>query len=119
HTGNGRDTHRDVYQDRRHQIWDERDTATLRDDRGRVLDRELGAPRTPRRPPPLTRTGSHSIGVVPSSMDVSLFGVVRTLRAQDSPGLMRAIVLSTGQRSWADALLSAEEVSSVPAWLAR
>ncbi|MDX3533038.1 lamin tail domain-containing protein [Streptomyces sp. MB09-01] len=40
HTGNGRDTHRDVYQDRRHQIWDERDTATLRDDRGRVVDTE-------------------------------------------------------------------------------
>ncbi|MER6318520.1 lamin tail domain-containing protein [Streptomyces sp. NPDC001581] len=40
HTGNGRDTHRDVYQDRRHQIWDERDTATLRDDRGRVIDTE-------------------------------------------------------------------------------
>ncbi|MET8297597.1 lamin tail domain-containing protein [Streptomyces sp. NPDC005180] len=38
HTGNGRDTHRDVYQDRRRQIWDERDTATLRDNRGNVLD---------------------------------------------------------------------------------
>ncbi|MGW7452669.1 lamin tail domain-containing protein [Streptomyces sp. NPDC054787] len=40
HTGAGRDTHRDVYQDRRHQIWDERDTATLRDDRGRTVDTE-------------------------------------------------------------------------------
>ncbi|MFD3538463.1 lamin tail domain-containing protein [Streptomyces sp. NPDC058662] len=40
HTGQGRDTHRDVYQDRRQQIWDERDTATLRDDRGRVVDTE-------------------------------------------------------------------------------
>ncbi|MEU9804124.1 lamin tail domain-containing protein [Streptomyces sp. NPDC051000] len=40
HTGRGRDTDRDVYQDRRHQIWDERDTATLRDDRGRVIDTE-------------------------------------------------------------------------------
>ncbi|WTQ71245.1 lamin tail domain-containing protein (plasmid) [Streptomyces sp. NBC_00161] len=40
HTGNGRNTHRDVYQDRRHQIWDERDTATLRDDRGNVIDTE-------------------------------------------------------------------------------
>ncbi|WP_329390129.1 lamin tail domain-containing protein [Streptomyces sp. NBC_01351] len=40
HTGNGRDTHRDVYQDRRHQIWDERDTATLRDNRGNVIDTE-------------------------------------------------------------------------------
>ncbi|UUU45138.1 lamin tail domain-containing protein [Streptomyces sp. NBC_00162] len=40
HTGHGRDTHHDVYQDRRHQIWDERDTATLRDDRGRVIDTE-------------------------------------------------------------------------------
>ncbi|WP_329106337.1 lamin tail domain-containing protein [Streptomyces sp. NBC_01439] len=38
HTGQGRDTRRDVYQDRRHQIWDERDTATLRDNRGNVLD---------------------------------------------------------------------------------
>ncbi|MBT2447457.1 lamin tail domain-containing protein [Streptomyces sp. ISL-43] len=40
HTGKGRDTHRDVYQDRRQQIWDERDTATLRDGRGRVIDTE-------------------------------------------------------------------------------
>ncbi|MFG2296091.1 lamin tail domain-containing protein [Streptomyces sp. NPDC048603] len=38
HTGHGRDSDRDVYQDRRHQIWDERDTATLRDDRGNILD---------------------------------------------------------------------------------
>ncbi|MFH7600195.1 lamin tail domain-containing protein [Streptomyces racemochromogenes] len=38
HTGKGRDTRHDVYQDRRRQIWDERDTATLRDDRGAVLD---------------------------------------------------------------------------------
>ncbi|MEU9146023.1 lamin tail domain-containing protein [Streptomyces sp. NPDC048349] len=38
HTGHGRDTGRDVYQDRRHEVWDERDTATLRDDRGRVVD---------------------------------------------------------------------------------
>ncbi|MFE5804922.1 lamin tail domain-containing protein [Streptomyces sp. NPDC056491] len=38
HTGQGRDTRRDVYQDRRHQIWDERDTATLRDNRGNVVD---------------------------------------------------------------------------------
>ncbi|WP_328864100.1 lamin tail domain-containing protein [Streptomyces virginiae] len=40
HTGQGRDTRHDVYQDRRHQIWDERDTATLRDNRGNVLDTE-------------------------------------------------------------------------------
>ncbi|OEJ30498.1 lamin tail domain-containing protein [Streptomyces subrutilus] len=40
HTGYGNNTRRDVYQDRRHQIWDERDTATLRDDRGRVVDTE-------------------------------------------------------------------------------
>ncbi|MFK0257894.1 lamin tail domain-containing protein [Streptomyces sp. NPDC090445] len=40
HTGHGRDTHRDVYQNRRHQIWDESDTATLRDDHGNVLDAE-------------------------------------------------------------------------------
>ncbi|MFG2987002.1 lamin tail domain-containing protein [Streptomyces sp. NPDC048258] len=38
HTGHGRDTRRDVYQDRRHQIWDERDTATLRDNRGNIID---------------------------------------------------------------------------------
>ncbi|MER5933528.1 lamin tail domain-containing protein [Streptomyces sp. NPDC002054] len=40
HTGEGRDTHRDVYQDRRHQIWDRHDTATLRDHRGDVVDSE-------------------------------------------------------------------------------
>ncbi|MFF5778637.1 lamin tail domain-containing protein [Streptomyces virginiae] len=38
HTGQGRDTRHDVYQDRHHQIWDERDTATLRDNRGNVID---------------------------------------------------------------------------------
>ncbi|MET9610149.1 lamin tail domain-containing protein [Streptomyces sp. NPDC006512] len=40
HTGQGRDTGRNVYQGRRHQIWDERDTATLRDNRGNVIDTE-------------------------------------------------------------------------------
>ncbi|MFD9405754.1 lamin tail domain-containing protein [Streptomyces sp. NPDC059989] len=40
HTGEGRDTRHDVYQDRRHQVWDERDTATLRDNRGKVIDTE-------------------------------------------------------------------------------
>ncbi|MGW0754717.1 lamin tail domain-containing protein [Streptomyces sp. NPDC002587] len=40
HTGQGRDTRHDVYQDRRRQIWDERDTATLRDNRGNVVDTE-------------------------------------------------------------------------------
>ncbi|WP_438317977.1 lamin tail domain-containing protein [Streptomyces sp. HUAS TT3] len=40
HTGHGRDTHGDVYQNRRQQVWDERDSATLRDDRGNVLDTE-------------------------------------------------------------------------------
>ncbi|WP_046776944.1 lamin tail domain-containing protein [Streptomyces yangpuensis] len=40
HTGHGRDTRHDVYQDRRHQIWDDRDTATLRDHRGNVVDTE-------------------------------------------------------------------------------
>ncbi|MFF2194659.1 lamin tail domain-containing protein [Streptomyces sp. NPDC058157] len=40
HTGMGRDSHRDVYQNRRRQIWDERDTATLRDARGNVVDTE-------------------------------------------------------------------------------
>ncbi|MFB7466148.1 lamin tail domain-containing protein [Streptomyces sp. NPDC056224] len=40
HTGQGRDSRHDVYQDRRRQIWDERDTATLRDNRGNVIDTE-------------------------------------------------------------------------------
>ncbi|MEV4195518.1 lamin tail domain-containing protein [Streptomyces toxytricini] len=38
HTGHGRDTRTDVYQDSRRQIWDERDTATLRDARGNIVD---------------------------------------------------------------------------------
>ncbi|MFF4104762.1 lamin tail domain-containing protein [Streptomyces sp. NPDC001903] len=38
HTGQGRDTRHDVYQDRSRQVWDERDSATLRDNRGNVLD---------------------------------------------------------------------------------
>ncbi|MEU1536492.1 lamin tail domain-containing protein [Streptomyces fagopyri] len=39
HTGIGRDTYRDVYQDRRNYVWDNRsDTATLRNDRGRFID---------------------------------------------------------------------------------
>ncbi|WP_351232703.1 lamin tail domain-containing protein [Streptomyces sp. NPDC002133] len=41
HTGEGRDTRRDVFQDRRNHVWDnDRGTATLRDDRGRVIDTE-------------------------------------------------------------------------------
>ncbi|MFE7749666.1 lamin tail domain-containing protein [Streptomyces sp. NPDC057428] len=40
HTGVGRDTTRDVYQDRRNYVWDSRDTATLRDNRGRKIDSE-------------------------------------------------------------------------------
>lgn len=38
HTGQGRDSAADVYQDRRTYVWDDRDTATLRNDSGRVLD---------------------------------------------------------------------------------
>ncbi|MEU6547041.1 lamin tail domain-containing protein [Streptomyces sp. NPDC046859] len=39
HTGIGRDTDSDLYQDRRHYVWDNRsDTATLRNDRGRFVD---------------------------------------------------------------------------------
>ncbi|MFJ9344119.1 lamin tail domain-containing protein [Streptomyces sp. NPDC101733] len=38
HTGRGKDSSRDVYQDSRHHIWDSRDTATLRDARGHVID---------------------------------------------------------------------------------
>ncbi|MFG2716452.1 lamin tail domain-containing protein [Streptomyces goshikiensis] len=41
HTGNGRDTRTDLFQDRRDYVWDNRsDTATLRDDRGRTVDTE-------------------------------------------------------------------------------
>ncbi|MER7540977.1 lamin tail domain-containing protein [Streptomyces sp. NPDC097704] len=41
HTGEGRDTRTDLYQDRRDYIWDNHsDTATLRDDRGRIVDTE-------------------------------------------------------------------------------
>ncbi|WP_030776117.1 lamin tail domain-containing protein [Streptomyces sp. NRRL F-2664] len=40
HTGRGRDTRHDLYQDRDRQIWNERDTATLRDPRGNVVDIE-------------------------------------------------------------------------------
>ncbi|MEU9865049.1 lamin tail domain-containing protein [Streptomyces sp. NPDC047971] len=39
HTGEGRDTRTDLFQDRRNYVWDNnRDKATLRDDRGRVVD---------------------------------------------------------------------------------
>ncbi|MFF1778079.1 lamin tail domain-containing protein [Streptomyces virginiae] len=41
HTGNGRDTRTDLFQDRRDYVWDNySDTATLRDDRGRTVDTE-------------------------------------------------------------------------------
>ncbi|WP_327286871.1 lamin tail domain-containing protein [Streptomyces sp. NBC_01198] len=41
HTGNGRNTDRDLYQDRRASVFDKsRDTATLRDGRGHVVDTE-------------------------------------------------------------------------------
>ncbi|MFI8185604.1 lamin tail domain-containing protein [Actinacidiphila glaucinigra] len=38
HTGFGRDTRRDVFQDRRNSVWDRRDAATLRNDHRRVVD---------------------------------------------------------------------------------
>ncbi|MEV5487966.1 lamin tail domain-containing protein [Streptomyces bobili] len=39
HTGEGRDTRTDLFQDRRHHVWDNRsDTATLRNHRDRVID---------------------------------------------------------------------------------
>ncbi|WP_329112379.1 lamin tail domain-containing protein [Streptomyces sp. NBC_01353] len=39
HTGEGRDTRTDLYQDRRDYVWDNRsDKATLRDDRGHTVD---------------------------------------------------------------------------------
>ncbi|EFL43287.1 lamin tail domain-containing protein [Streptomyces griseoflavus] len=41
HTGVGRDTRTDLYQDRRQYVWDNHsDTATLRNDRGRFIDDE-------------------------------------------------------------------------------
>ncbi|MGW6849406.1 lamin tail domain-containing protein [Streptomyces virginiae] len=41
HTGHGRDTRTDLFQDRRDYVWDNNsDTATLRDDRGRTVDTE-------------------------------------------------------------------------------
>jgi hypothetical protein len=41
HTGVGRDTRTDLYQDRRAYVWNnDHDTATLRDDRGRFIDDE-------------------------------------------------------------------------------
>ncbi|MFD0268089.1 lamin tail domain-containing protein [Streptomyces sp. NPDC127106] len=40
HTGQGRDNRHDVYWNRRHKVWDERDTVTLRDNRGNVIDTE-------------------------------------------------------------------------------
>ncbi|MFI6084366.1 lamin tail domain-containing protein [Streptomyces sp. NPDC051217] len=46
HTGEGRDTRADVYQDSRRYIWSNtRDTATLRNDRGRTIDTESWCPR--------------------------------------------------------------------------
>ncbi|MFD7922951.1 lamin tail domain-containing protein [Streptomyces sp. NPDC059740] len=45
HTGHGRNTSRDVYQDRNRHVWGNRDTATLRDTRGHVVDsRSWGRP---------------------------------------------------------------------------
>ncbi|WP_330294630.1 lamin tail domain-containing protein [Streptomyces sp. NBC_00503] len=38
HTGKGKDTLHDVYQGRANQVWDQRDSATLRNDHGRILD---------------------------------------------------------------------------------
>ncbi|WP_405777757.1 lamin tail domain-containing protein [Streptomyces sp. NBC_01538] len=41
HTGEGRDTRTDLYQDRRNYVWNnDHDTATLRNDRGRFIDDE-------------------------------------------------------------------------------
>ncbi|MFJ9025979.1 lamin tail domain-containing protein [Streptomyces sp. NPDC102259] len=41
HTGEGRDTRTDLYQDRRAYVWNnDRDTATLRNDHGRFVDDE-------------------------------------------------------------------------------
>jgi hypothetical protein len=52
HTGEGRDTRTDLYQDRRNYMWANRsDTTTMRNDRGRFIDDESGPP-PQRRPPP-------------------------------------------------------------------
>ncbi|SHN36929.1 lamin tail domain-containing protein [Actinacidiphila paucisporea] len=40
HAGSGRDTDRDLYQGSRSSVWDASDTATLRDNRGRLVDTE-------------------------------------------------------------------------------
>lgn len=41
HTGEGRDTRTDLYQDRRNYVWNNNaDTATLRNDHGRFIDDE-------------------------------------------------------------------------------
>ncbi|MER5432042.1 lamin tail domain-containing protein [Streptomyces sp. NPDC002588] len=41
HTGQGRDSRTDLYQDRHNSVWDRRsDTVTLRNDHGRVIDQE-------------------------------------------------------------------------------
>ncbi|GAB7109623.1 hypothetical protein JCM4814A_79380 [Streptomyces phaeofaciens JCM 4814] len=41
HTGEGRDTRTDLYQDRRQYVWNnDHDTATLRNDRNRLVDEE-------------------------------------------------------------------------------
>jgi hypothetical protein len=41
HTGEGRDTRTDLFQDRRQYVWNnDHDTATLRNDRGRLVDEE-------------------------------------------------------------------------------
>ncbi|WP_377268939.1 lamin tail domain-containing protein [Peterkaempfera sp. SMS 1(5)a] len=46
HTGRGRNTGRDVYQDRSgRSLWDRSDTATLRDARGHVVDQASWGPR--------------------------------------------------------------------------
>ncbi|WP_330335431.1 lamin tail domain-containing protein (plasmid) [Streptomyces sp. NBC_00536] len=38
HTGRGKNTAHDVYQNRTHHVWDKRDSATLRNDHNRILD---------------------------------------------------------------------------------
>ncbi|MFG2140806.1 lamin tail domain-containing protein [Streptomyces sp. NPDC048650] len=40
HTGVGRDNRRDLFQDRRFYVWDNSDSATLRNDHRRVVDQE-------------------------------------------------------------------------------
>jgi hypothetical protein len=81
HTGTGRDTDHDLYQDRRAYVWNnDTDTATLRDERGHTIDvtswgrgggghrhvsRESDRESTGRRDGSLLRSRSHPVAASP------------------------------------------------------